>query len=140
MLRQKDAKPPPYERSEWHHIAKMTTRIQRYTGMSIPGVLAACSVAIAGPAGAQDQPQKVRYEVSGSSPIAEYLSFESDTGQHQQANVRLPWSTEFKPFGGEVFVISAQGSGTLTCRILVNGNVVNQATANGLPARTVCTH
>jgi predicted secreted Zn-dependent protease len=118
----------------------MTISIQRYAGTWVPAVLVACSVLVAGPAGAQDQPQKVRYEVSGNSPTAEYLSFQSDTGQHQQANVRLPWSTEFKPFGGEVFVVSAQGPGTLTCRILVNGSVVNQATANGLPARTVCTH
>jgi hypothetical protein len=36
--------------------------------------------------------------------------------------------------------MSAQGPGPITCRILINGNVVSQATANGQPARTVCTH
>jgi len=35
-------------------------------------------------------------------------------------------------------VISAQSPGSISCTILVDGKVVNQATANGAPARTVC--
>lgn len=116
-----------------------TTSIKRRTGASIFGVLSVFGVAVAGVAVA-DQPQQVRYEVSGNSLVAEYVSYQTDTGQRQQANVKLPWSTQFTAFGGEVFVLSAQGAGPLTCRILVNANVVNQATANGQPARTVCTH
>lgn len=120
-------------------FAKMTmTSTQHRIGSPILGVLMVLSIPVAGVATAQDQPQTVRYEVSGSFPIAEYLSYQTDTGQQNQANVRLPWSTQFTLFGGQVFVISAQGPGPLTCRILVNGNVVKQATANGLPARTVC--
>jgi len=86
-----------------------------------------------------DQPQ-VKYEISGSSPVAEYLSFQSDTGQHQQANVKLPWSTQFIGYGGGVYVVSAEGQGTITCRITVDGNVVKEATATGAPGRTVCTN
>jgi hypothetical protein len=37
-------------------------------------------------------------------------------------------------------VISAQGPGSITCTIRINGNVVNQATASGAPARTVCSN
>lgn len=120
---------------------KMTmTSTKRRIGSPILGVLIVLAVPIVGTANADDKPPQVRYEVSGSSAAAEYLSYQSDTGQHQQANVTLPWSTEFTSFGGEVFVLSAQGPGPLTCRILLNGTVVNQATANGGPARTVCTH
>jgi Mycobacterium membrane protein len=86
-----------------------------------------------------NQPQ-VKYEVSGSSPVAEYLSFQSEGGQQNQANVKLPWSTQFTGFGSEVLVISAEAPGTITCRITVDGNVVKEATATGAPGRTVCTN
>ena len=62
----------------------------------------------------------------------------SRAGQTQQAHVPLPWKTQFTVIGTQVFVISAQGPGSITCTILVDGKVVNQATANGAPARTVC--
>jgi hypothetical protein len=52
----------------------------------------------------------------------------------------LPWTTQYSFAGSEVFVISAQGAGSVTCTILIDGKVVNQATANGAPARTVCSH
>lgn len=125
---------------------KMTmTCIRRRTGPSVLGVLVAfaVTVAVGGVANAvvpQEMP-KVRYEVSGNSPMADYLSYQDDTGQQHQANVRLPWSTQFTAFApSEEYVISAQGAGPITCRILIDGNVVNQATANGMPARTVCWH
>ena len=74
-----------------------------------------------GVAGAKDFPT-VRYEISGAPAVAEFISYETDTGQQRAVNVQLPWSTEFTAFGGGVFVISAQGPGTLTCRILLDGN------------------
>ena len=55
-------------------------------------------------------------------------------------NVPLPWSTQFTSFGGQVFVLSAQGPGTITCKISLDGNVVNDATLDGRATRTVCTH
>jgi hypothetical protein len=54
--------------------------------------------------------------------------------------VPLPWTTQFTVAGNGVFVLSAQSPGSITCTILVDGQVVSQATANGAPARTVCTH
>jgi hypothetical protein len=98
-----------------------------------------CGGTVAGVAGASAFPA-VRYEISGSSPTAEYISYETDTGQQRAVNVKLPWSAEFPGFGGGVYVISAQGPGTLTCRILLDGASVKDATATGTPARTVCTH
>ena len=93
-----------------------------------------CGVAHAG-----DYPT-VRYEVSGPG-VAEYISYQTDSGQQRAVNATLPWSAQFTSFGAQVFVISAQGPGPITCRILLDGNEVSKATATtGAPARTVCSH
>ncbi|HUH69581.1 MAG TPA: MmpS family transport accessory protein [Mycobacterium sp.] len=95
-----------------------------------------CGGTVAGVASANDFPT-VSYEVSGPG-VAQYISYQTDTGQQHQVNAALPWSTQFTGFGGEVFVISAQGVGKIRCRILVDGNVVSDAQSTG--GRTVCTH
>jgi hypothetical protein len=94
-----------------------------------------CGVANA----SNDNPQ-IRYEVNGPA-VAEFIYYQTDTGQQRAINAPLPWSTQFTGFGGQVFVISAQGPAPISCKILVDGNVVSNATATtGAPARTVCTH
>jgi hypothetical protein len=98
-----------------------------------------CGGTVAGVASANDFPT-IRYEISGSSPVAEYISYQTTDGQQRAVDAKLPWSAEFTGFGGQVYVISAQGQGTLTCRILVDGQSVKDATATGAPARTACTH
>jgi hypothetical protein len=98
------------------------------------GFAATCGVANA----VGDFPQ-VRYEVSGSG-VAETITYQLDTGQKHIVNVPLPWSTQFTSFGGQVFVLSAEGEGTISCNILVDGNSVFKATASGTPARAVCSH
>ncbi|KZS74514.1 hypothetical protein A4G26_22980 [Mycobacterium kansasii] len=100
------------------------------------GFTATCGLANADPL---PQLPQVRYEVSGSG-VAEYISYQTDTGQKRAVNVGLPWSTQFTAFGAQVFVLSAQGPGSITCRILLGGNVVTQQTATGAPGHTVCTH
>jgi hypothetical protein len=97
------------------------------------GFAATCSVANAG-----DLPQ-VRYEVSGSG-VADTITYQLDTGQKHIVNVPLPWSTQFTSFGGEVFVLSAEGQGQISCNIVVDGNSVFKATASGTPGRAVCSH
>ena len=108
-----------------------------------PSALFAVGIGFAnmcGVANATNNVPQVRYEVSGPG-VAQYISYETDTGQQRAVNAELPWSTQFTAFGGEVFVISAQGPGPISCKILVDGNVVSDATATvGAPARTVCTH
>jgi hypothetical protein len=89
-----------------------------------------------------DPPTQVTYELSGA-PMADYISYQTDSGipgQTQQTHVPLPWKTQFEFIGNPVLVISAQGPGSITCTIRVDGKVVNQATANGAPARTVCSN
>jgi hypothetical protein len=86
-----------------------------------------------------EMPQ-VRYEINGPA-VAQFIYYQTEAGQLRAINAPLPWSTEFTGFGGQVFVISAQGPGPISCKILLNGNVVSAATATtGVPARTVCTH
>ncbi len=85
-----------------------------------------------------DPPTKVTYQLTGSAPIADYVSYEVEGAQRQETHVTLPWKADFTVIGSRVLVISAQSPGSITCSILVEGKVVNQATANGAPARTVC--
>jgi hypothetical protein len=100
----------------------------------------AATIGLGGAAHAGPQTQ-VTYQLSGSAPVADYISYEADNNaQRQQAHVPLPWTTQFNVVGNKVFVISAQSPGSITCKILIDGNVVSQATANGAPARTVCSH
>jgi len=103
----------------------------------------ATALAMCGVASATGPESQVTYQVTGSAPVADYISYETNsgqTGQAQQAHVPLPWTTQYSFVGSYVFVISAQSPGSVTCTILIDGKVVSQATANGAPARTVCTH
>ena len=125
----------------------MTTRpIKARTGSTILlAVLTAfaTTVGICGVANATGPQSQVTYQLSGSAPVADYISYQTDTGdtgQMQLANVPLPWQTQFNVVGVKVFVLSAQSPGSITCTILLDGKVVSQATANGAPARTVCSN
>ena len=113
----------------------MTSRLA-LSGSSIlfavgTGLAATCAVANA------DSYPPVRYEVSGSG-VAQTITYQLDTGQKHIVNVPLPWSTQFTSFGGQVFVLSAEGEGTISCNIVVDGNSVFKATATGTPGRAVC--
>jgi hypothetical protein len=100
----------------------------------------ATTIGICGVANATGSQSQVTYQLSGSAPVADYISYQTESGQTQQANVPLPWTTQFNVVGTKVYVISAQSPGSITCTILLDGKVVSQATANGAPARTVCSH
>ncbi|HSS26119.1 MAG TPA: MmpS family transport accessory protein [Mycobacterium sp.] len=108
-----------------------------------PSMLFAIGIGFAnmcGVANASNDNPQIRYEVNGPA-VAEFIYYQTDTGQQRAINAPLPWSTQFTGFGGQVFVISAQGPAPISCKILVDGNVVSNATATtGAPARTVCTH
>lgn len=100
-------------------------------------VLFAVGVAAAPVAHAIPKMPQARYEVTGTG-VAQFIYYQTDLGQLHQVNAPLPWSTEFTSFGGQVFVVSAQGVGPIRCRILLDGNVVADAQSAG--GRTVCTH
>lgn len=116
----------------------MTTRRAASIAFAVATAFAApCGVASATPKPGEF-PQ-VSYEVSGTG-MAEYISWQSEQGQQHAVNVPLPWSTQFKSFGGQVFVLSAQGQGTIACAIKLDGNVVNDSHSTGTPGRAVCSH
>jgi hypothetical protein len=127
-------------------MAMPTRPVKARTGSSILlAVLTAfaTAVGIGGVANATGPQSEVTYQLSGSAPVADYISYQTNsgqTGQTQQAHVPLPWTTKFTVAANGVFVLSAQSPGSITCTILVDGQVVSQATANGAPARTVCSH
>ena len=124
----------------------MTRPVLRIMLIGLAVILAISSVP--GRAHATGRPQGpdggplVRYEVSGAPGPAEYLTYEIGDGQAHETNVNLPWAKQFSAAStsGRSFLLSAQGhgSGSLTCRIFVDGRLVSQATASGQPARTVC--
>jgi hypothetical protein len=110
------------------------------TGAAVVGV----GGAAAGSAAA-DRPllppssETVRYQVSGSG-AAEYITYEVDYHQQYEPNVPLPWTKQFTVLPGPVYVLSAQGDGSITCTISINDNVVSTMTATGTPARAACSH
>lgn len=114
----------------------MTSRLPGLAALFAVGIGFSSVCAGVGHAAPAQMP-KVRYEVTGPG-VAQYISYQTDTGQLHQVNAPLPWSTQFTAFGGQVFVLSAQGVGTLRCRILMDGNVVADAQSAG--GRTVCAH
>ena len=119
----------------------MPRRVEHRSGASIicAALTAfATTIGICGVANATGSQSQVTYQLSGSAPVADYISYQTESGQTQQANVPLPWTTQFNVVGTKVYVISAQSPGSITCTILLDGKVVSQATANGAPARTVC--
>jgi len=122
----------------------MTIRLSPTLRRVTPSILFAMltvfgtTVGICGVANAIAHPPQVTYQLSGSAPVADYISYQTDAGQMQQAHVALPWKTQFMAFGGQVFEISAQSPGSITCTIQLDGKLVSQATSNGAPARTVC--
>src|SRR5271155_3596231 len=126
-------------------LMSMLRLVGRHLGPSIFAALTALAttVGMCGLANATGSQSQLTYQLSGSAPVADYISYQTDSGQSgqtQQANVPLPWQTQFNVVGVKVFVLSAQSPGSITCTILIDGKVVSQATANGAPARTVCSH
>ncbi|OBK17195.1 MmpS family transport accessory protein [Mycobacterium asiaticum] len=117
----------------------MTTRRAAASILFATGTVFATTSGVANAVPMPGEFPQVRYEVSGPG-VAEYISFQTHTGQQRAVNVPLPWSTEFQAFGGQVFVLSAQGQGTIACKILVDGNVVNDAHSTGTPGKAVCSH
>jgi hypothetical protein len=84
----------------------------------------------------------VVYEVTGSK--ASNITFSTDGARSvsQEANIGLPWRKEITPDRGvAIGTLSAQnaGSGSITCKIMVDGQVVRQAKSSGQFSVVSCT-
>lgn len=89
----------------------------------------------------------VVYKVTGTSKVASTLTYTTDGGTttEQVSNAKLPWSKSLKIKGMiSIYQISAQNglgeTGTITCTIEVDGEVVKTATAEGEAAIASCDH
>jgi Mycobacterium membrane protein len=83
----------------------------------------------------------IRYEVTGDSGTANNVTYMINQGEQQETNVALPWSKEFTADGKfQAFVVNAQnaGAGSISCKITVAGQVINQQTSNGQYAVVMC--
>lgn len=95
-------------------------------------------------------PREVVYEVEGSASSVS-ITIETPTGTSQQEGVGLPLAPEGGGVGehglsanfqrGDFVYISAQNdgeTGTVTCRITVDGRVVSENTADGAYSIATC--
>lgn len=86
---------------------------------------------------------KVVYEVIGKGP-ASNVTYAADGGGSiaQEASVKLPWRKEVSVERGfAITTVSAQnaGSGQITCRISVDGQLVKELTSTGQYSMVSCT-
>src|ERR1700677_5232111 len=94
----------------------MTTKSIFVTALTV----FAATIGLGGAAHAGPQTQ-VTYQLSGSAPVADYISYEMENdAQRQQAPVPPPWTTQFNVLDNKVFVLSAQSPGSITCAILID--------------------
>ena len=76
----------------------------------------------------------VEYRISGSTSRVDLTYENGDGATEQKSDARVPWSLKFKGVSGQFLYISAQNqlsSGSVTCEIRLNGEVVKTATSNG---------
>ncbi|MCB0930594.1 MAG: transport acessory protein MmpS [Mycobacterium sp.] len=85
--------------------------------------------------------KQVTYEILGPQYSSGRVSYLDDNGKtHEAGFTTLPWSvTVTTTDPGMLANVVAQGdSGTLSCRILVNGKVVDENSAAGRDAQAFC--
>lgn len=112
-------------------------------------LLAGCGMPSAASAGAaldaatDDGPSTVLYEVTGPTKAGNitYVGAGQSMNIAQEQGAALPWSKTVEMSGSmNVATLSAQnaGSGDITCRITVDGEVVSEITSSGEYAIASC--
>jgi hypothetical protein len=86
----------------------------------------------------------VSYELLGEGGVRNVTYVAQGAAIAQERDAATPWSKSFQRTGveggTEFYSVSAQnaGSGTLRCRIVVDGNVVSENSASGARATVTC--
>ncbi|MFA7218425.1 MAG: MmpS family transport accessory protein [Dehalococcoidales bacterium] len=78
--------------------------------------------------------RSVTYQVTGSAPSASVTLFNSTGGMVQYSDVSLPYTKTYSDYDYWYASILAQNmgaSGSVTVKIIVNGQVVKQSTSSG---------
>lgn len=77
----------------------------------------------------------VTYQIGGTGRNSVDLTYENASGNSQQETINVPWSIEFQAPAGQFVYLSGQlavrGKSTVTCKILVDGQVVEEAESEG---------
>jgi hypothetical protein len=77
----------------------------------------------------------VTYQIGGTGRNRVDLTYENASGNSQQETINVPWSIEFQAPAGQFVYLSGQlavrGASTVTCKILVDGEVLEEATSQG---------
>jgi len=104
-------------------------------------IVSGCASTSPNPAPNLNASKTVRYEVTSDSGAASNVTYMINHGEHQDTKVTLPWSKEFTIDPGfQSLGVNARnaGPGSINCRILIDGKVVNQQTSNGQNAFVMC--
>jgi hypothetical protein len=83
--------------------------------------------------GCDREMHSVRYEISGT-PSTVSLSYENATGGSEQRDVHPPWTLSFQTLTWEhigITVFNPNFSGSVTCRLYVDGRLIQEATSEG---------
>ena len=78
--------------------------------------------------------REVRYEVDGTASLVNITIEGSGGGTEQYSDVIPPWSYNFSAMKDDFIYVSAQNqtaTGSVTVRIKVDGDVVEQSSSNG---------
>lgn len=132
---------PPKKKKKWPWILLAIFVV-------LIALFAGCTALVGGAINSVDEELNkevvVTYEVSGtgSSPIITYTANDSNVSQDTAAS--LPWSKDVTLTGIiKVATLTATNGigddGTITCKIIVDGAVVTENTANGAGASASCT-
>ncbi|CAM05076.1 MmpS family membrane protein [Saccharopolyspora erythraea NRRL 2338] len=112
-------------------------------GLVLPFVLSGCAVLGRPAEGLPAQDRHVRYEVFGDGDVVD-VTYTSDggTGTEQLQNVPLPFRKEIslEEAAFQVFTLSAQNAdeGRITCRITVDGEVLDESSSVGAWELALC--
>jgi hypothetical protein len=94
--------------------------------------LGACYVLFLAPALRIAERHTVVYRVTGTTRAAS-LTIQNANGGTEQRDIGVPWDTSFNAGGGQFLYLSAQNkwdAGVVRCDILLDGHVVQSATAD----------
>lgn len=108
---------------------------------SLPSLQAQNPESLPAPTSMPSLPLTVRYELSGSPTVANtiYVTYGRTQGSAKQARVSLPWTHSFPAQAGEYVYVSGQArGGPVSCRVLVDGRVMKEATARASGSVASC--
>ncbi|MET3959818.1 hypothetical protein ABIE52_006753 [Rhodococcus sp. OAS809] len=132
---------PPQKKKKWPWILLAIVVV-------FIALVAGCTALVGGAINSVDEESKkeivVTYEVTGESDGAIVTYTGNDSNISQDTAATLPWTKDVTVTGLiKVATLTASngfdGTGSITCKIIVDGQVLTENTANGAGASASCT-